>query len=106
MQAGLVDYWDVWFRPMPPQCQENIQTNKPINRKSLEMHDKKPALTLTNLTGAFIVLLFGFSLSFLVFLCEQIIEFPRRRSRQLRKTRSNANNFTEITQDRPRVLAE
>jgi hypothetical protein len=43
MQAGLIDYWDVWFRPMPPQCQENIKSYKPIDSKALKTKDKSPA---------------------------------------------------------------
>ena len=62
------------------------------------MHDKKPALTLRNLTGAFIVLLFGFSLSFLVFLCEQLISLPNRHIRRLQEPRSNTKNFAKNTE--------
>jgi hypothetical protein len=61
MQGGLVDYWDVWFRPMPPQCQGNIKSVNPPNTKNLKTNNKSPALTLRNLTGAFIVLCFGLS---------------------------------------------
>ena len=65
-QIGLIDFWDLWFRPMPPQCSENIHGNK--------MPDKKhKPLSLKNLTGAFLVLLVGLSLSLLAFLYEKII---------------------------------
>jgi hypothetical protein len=93
MQTGIIDYWDLWFRPMPLQCLDNIKSvYKPQNSKTLKMKNRPPALTLKNLTGAFIVLALGFSLSFLAFLCEQIISILTRRSRQLQKSRSNTAN--------------
>ena len=94
MQAGLIDYWDVWFRPMPPQCQENIKSYKPIDSKALKTKDKSPALTFKNLTGAFIVLLFGLSLSFLTFLCELIISIPKRHTRRFKKGGRNSAKFS------------
>jgi hypothetical protein len=63
-QTGLIDFWDTWFRPMPPQCD-----GKP---KNSEKGNKLTPLSLNNLTGAFIVLLVGLSLSLLTFLCEKI----------------------------------
>ncbi|EFX87003.1 hypothetical protein DAPPUDRAFT_312492 [Daphnia pulex] len=93
MQTGIIDYWDLWFRPMPLQCLDNIKSvYKPPNSKTLKMKNRPPALTLKNLTGAFIVLSLGFSLSFLAFLCEQIISISIRRSRQLQKSRSHTGN--------------
>ena len=55
-QIGLSDYWDLWFRPMPPQCMENTQSGykKPKN--------KPKSLSLKNLTG-----------SLFTFLCEKFI---------------------------------
>jgi hypothetical protein len=81
-QIGLIDYWDLWFRPMPPQCMGNIKSSYKTTTK------KHPPLSLKNLTGAFIILLVGFSFSLLVFLCEQITSFPERhrRRRSLTKT--------------------
>jgi hypothetical protein len=63
-QSGIIDYWDLWFRPMPPQCNGKPQSgNKGPKRNS--------SLSFKNLTGAFIVIAFGLSLSLLAFLCEK-----------------------------------
>ncbi|XP_046449191.1 ionotropic receptor 93a-like [Daphnia pulex] len=70
-QTGLIDYWDTWFRPMPPQC----NGKPPMESKK----KKQLPLSLKNLTGAFVVLLVGLSLSFLAFLCEKIISLHRGR---------------------------
>jgi hypothetical protein len=79
-QIGLIDFWDLWFRPMPPQCSGNIHGNKMPDKKH------KPALSLKNLTGAFLVIAVGLSLSLLVFLIEKIISVSKiHRSR----TRTN-----------------
>ncbi|EFX87006.1 hypothetical protein DAPPUDRAFT_235852 [Daphnia pulex] len=104
MQAGLLDYWEEWFRPTPPQCQGNIESFNPPDSKALKMKDHPPALTLKNLTGAFIVLLLGFSLSLLAFLCEKIISNPNRQSRRSKKARNNAINFD--SQNKSAVKAE
>lgn len=80
MEAGLIDYWDVWFRPMPLQCMENLGGDS----KTLKLKNKKPpALTLKNLTGAFVILLFGFGLSFIIFLSEKIVSMPSHNRRRL-----------------------
>jgi hypothetical protein len=49
-QTGLIDYWDLWFRPMPPQCTGNVHSAKQMPKNKL-----KP-LSLKNLTGAFLVI--------------------------------------------------
>jgi ionotropic glutamate receptor len=95
-QAGLFDYWELLFRPVPPQCQENIKTAKPVEHKFLKTKDKSPALTLKNMTGAFIVLLFGLGFSFLTFLCELIISFPKRHTRRFQKAGSNSVNANKV----------
>ncbi|XP_057365455.2 glutamate receptor ionotropic, delta-1-like [Daphnia carinata] len=82
-QTGLINYWDIWFRPMPGQCMENIKSgySKPKN--------KHPPLSLKNLTGAFLVLLVGLCLSLLAFLGERVFfmtEHRRHRSSELQKT--------------------
>jgi hypothetical protein len=64
-QTGLIDHWDTWFRPMPPQC----NGKPPMESKK----KKQLPLSLKNLTGAFVVLLVGLSLSFLAFLFEKIM---------------------------------
>nr|CAH0101879.1 unnamed protein product [Daphnia galeata] len=63
-QIGLIDFWDTWFRPMPPQCNGKDPTKTSGNKLS--------ALSFKNLTGAFLLLAVGLSLSLLVFLLEQI----------------------------------
>ncbi|EFX87007.1 hypothetical protein DAPPUDRAFT_312495 [Daphnia pulex] len=99
MQAGLVDYWDVWFRPMPPQCQGNIKSVNPPNTKALKTNNKSPALTLRNLTGAFIVLCFGLGVSCLVFLCELITSLLNRPNRLMQETRINSVEIALSSQD-------
>jgi ionotropic glutamate receptor len=64
-QTGLIDHWDSWFRPMPPQCNGKAPTKK-------KSENKLSALSFKNLTGAFLLLAVGLSLSLLVFLLEQI----------------------------------
>ncbi|XP_046448038.1 glutamate receptor ionotropic, delta-2-like isoform X1 [Daphnia pulex] len=75
LQIGLVDHWDTWFRPMPPQCNGKPQSG---NKKK----KTTTPLSLKNLTGAFLVLLVGLSLSILSFLIEKINSVSKcRRSR-------------------------
>lgn len=69
-QIGLINYWDTWFRPMPPQCDGKPKSGK---KKKLS------PLSMKNLTGAFIILLVGFSLSLLAFLGERIISITERK---------------------------
>jgi hypothetical protein len=74
----MIDYWDLWFRPMPPmppQCNgEPLGGNK----------KKNSSLTFRNLTGAFILIGVGLSLSTLVFLSEQIVFLRERHQRRTR----------------------
>nr|CAH0102975.1 unnamed protein product [Daphnia galeata] len=70
-QIGLVDFWDTWFRPMSPQCDGKPQN---VNKK-----DKVMPISLKKVTGAFLVLLGGMSLSILAFLGEKIVSFRQRR---------------------------
>ncbi|EFX82191.1 hypothetical protein DAPPUDRAFT_316806 [Daphnia pulex] len=88
-QIGLVDFWDTWFRPMPPQC----------NGKPQSGHKKKKTspLSLKNLTGAFLVLLVGLSLSLLAYLCEKIISIREQHgSRTRRNLKQCRNNLIEV----------
>jgi hypothetical protein len=71
-QTGLIDFWDTWFRPMPPQCTGDIKSG---HRKS---KNKNSSLSLKNLTGPFLIIAVGLSLSFLAFLVEQIISIKNR----------------------------
>ncbi|XP_046642731.1 ionotropic receptor 21a-like [Daphnia pulicaria] len=77
-QTGMIDYWDLWFRPMPPQCTGNVHSGKQMPKNKL-----KP-LSLKNLTGAFLVIAVGFGLSLLAFLGEKIISLreSRRKHKQ------------------------
>ncbi|EFX82331.1 hypothetical protein DAPPUDRAFT_101737 [Daphnia pulex] len=88
-EIGLVNYWDLWFRPMPRQCMETIKSGytTPTN--------KHTPLSLKNLTGAFIVLLVGFTLSLLAFLCEQIVSIPERHRRRRNKLQQVPQQVTE-----------
>ena len=62
---------------MPPQCD-----GKPVKiRKQRSPRNKLSRLSLKNLTGAFVILSFGMSLSFLVFLCEKIVSMMSRNHR-------------------------
>jgi ionotropic glutamate receptor len=73
-QTGIVDHWDSWFRPMPRQCKANVKKGyKKPKTKHLP-------ISLKNLTGAFVILLIGFSVSFLAFLVEQIISMSDNRN--------------------------
>jgi ionotropic glutamate receptor len=65
-QIGVFNYWDLWFRPMPPQGKGNIKTRY----KTPKTEPK--SLSLKNLIGAFVVLGFGTSLFLLAFMCEKI----------------------------------
>nr|CAH0101814.1 unnamed protein product [Daphnia galeata] len=71
-QTEMIDHWDSWFRPIPRQCMDNIR------KRSKKTETRHSTLSLKNLTGAFVVLLIGFSLSFLVFLVERITSMVKR----------------------------
>lgn len=74
-QSGLMDYWDLRFHPSSP-CTANTKSG---------YKKAETSISLKNLTGAFVVLLIGFSLSFLAFLCELI--FSSVPQRQMLKTK-------------------
>ncbi len=89
-QIGVVDFWDTWFRPMPPQCNGKPQSG---NKKT-----KLSPLSLKNLTGAFLVLLVGLSLSLWAFVCEKIISIRERHgSRTRSKLKQCPNNLIEVS---------
>lgn len=75
-QTGLIGYWDLWFRPMPRKCISNVKSGYAIPK------NKHPPLSLKNLTGAFLVLSVGLSLSLLAFLCEQVFSMDKRHRRR------------------------
>jgi hypothetical protein len=101
-QIGVVDFWDTWFRPMPPQCNGKPQSG---NKKK-----KTSALSLKNLTGAFLVLLVGLSLSLLAFLCEKIISIREQHgSRSRRQLKQCTNNLIEVSSQKteePTIIFE
>jgi ionotropic glutamate receptor len=78
-QIGLIDFWDTWFRPMPPQCTGDLQSG---NRKS---GNKNSSLSLKNLTGPFLVFAVGLSLSLVAFILEQSLSIPERKLRRCNK---------------------
>ena len=70
-EMGFVGLWEKWFEPDVRPC---LLKNKKNQRKKKQ---KKPLvrLTLTNLTGAFVLLGAGYIASLLVFVKEKIIFF-------------------------------
>ncbi|EFX82161.1 hypothetical protein DAPPUDRAFT_316759 [Daphnia pulex] len=87
-QIGLVDHWDSWFRPMPPQCNGKPRSG---NKKK-----KQLPLSLKNLSGTFLVLLAGLGLSLVAFLVENIISIPERGRRfRANKFQPEPNNLIE-----------
>jgi hypothetical protein len=77
-----MDYWDLWFRPLPTPCNE-----KPTNGKS--SRKKNPSLSFKNLTGAFLVIAVGLCLSILVFLLELIVSMAKSKRHFRPKVTSN-----------------
>ncbi len=66
-ENGLMSLWGDWFRPIPGQCLGNIKT-----LKKAHTHASISRLSLKNLTGAFVALLFGYCLSLLVYAGEHL----------------------------------
>ncbi|EFX82186.1 hypothetical protein DAPPUDRAFT_241335 [Daphnia pulex] len=102
-QTGIIDYWDTWFRPMPPQCNGKPPTGvkSPGNNPS--------RLSLKNLTGAFLVLLVGLGLSFMAFLFEQIVAILSERHRVktlIKLVQVEPGESTEETQEELSSITE
>ena len=101
-EMGLTDYWDRLLRPMPPQCTGKPQTGNKTKKLS--------PLTLKNLTGAFVVLLIGLSLSLLAFLGEKIVSIREQfRLRKDNKLRQDPNNLIEVSSQKteePTIIFE
>lgn len=76
---GLLDAWRDTYQADVHQCLE--QADK-IQRRSRSA-DGKTIITLKNLTSAFIVLIFGYFLSFLTFLVEQIVYYMKNETYQV-----------------------
>ena len=64
---GLIDIWTQWYQPDVRQCLDEADK---ITKTAAQK--EPPRLSLKNLTGAFVVLLIGYVVSFLVFLVENI----------------------------------
>ena len=65
-ESGLADYWTRKFTPHTESC-------KVENQKDLTNgNDPQKILSLEDLSGPFILLVFGLSLSLLVFLLEKV----------------------------------
>jgi glutamate receptor, ionotropic, invertebrate len=97
MQTGIIDRWDLWFRPMLLKCMGNIRTaHTTETSKTLKQKNQPPSLSLKNLTGAFVVLSVGFGISFLVFLSELIIAIPSRHRRRIDETRNQVEREMPI----------
>ncbi|XP_057374282.2 ionotropic receptor 93a-like [Daphnia carinata] len=65
---GLIDHWVQTYQVMPHRC---------LSRTARKRREQ-PRLSLKNLTGAFVVLLTGYAVSFLVFVVERLHETRRR----------------------------
>jgi ionotropic glutamate receptor len=67
---GLLDFWAKWYQPDVRQCLE-----KADNIMQLKKSSKKDStrLSLKNLTGAFVILIVGYLVSFVAFLAEKIL---------------------------------
>lgn len=69
-EIGLIDFWDLWFRPMPSKCMDNYGN---VGLKTRRQGDTHPPLSFNNLIGAFVVLTGGLICSFLVFCYEYLV---------------------------------
>ena len=71
-QNGLMDNWELHFRPIPDRCLGKIKRVKNSPRKD---EAKTARLTLRNLMGAFIVLLIGYVLSVVAYIGENVVHY-------------------------------
>ena len=65
-ENGLKNYWDEWFRRIPPKCVENTK------RVHKQQRVQNPRLSVKNLTGAFVILVIGYVFALLAFIGEKI----------------------------------
>ena len=104
-QAGIIDEMDRLFYPIPPQCD-----GKPKNKKDKSKEKRLSRLSLKNLTGAFVVLFFGMSLSLLTFSCEKIFaKFSKRRRVQTIEIQPEPKNIAveeSSEEESPAVIEE
>ena len=91
-ETGLVDLWERWFEPDTRPCQNGGQYSSNSKNKKMKKKEKKPLarLTLTNLTGAFAFLTFGYAVSLFVFIWERIIS-----KRNLRNKKKNCGDVIQ-----------
>jgi ionotropic glutamate receptor len=68
-QFGFIDFWIQSYQATPHRC-----LSQSVRKKKWET----PRLSLKNLTGAFAVLVIGYSVSFLVFIFERLQAARRR----------------------------
>ena len=61
---GLIDIWTQWYQPDVRQCLDEAEK---ITKTAAQKEPHR--LSLQNLTGAFVVLLIGYVVSFLGILC-------------------------------------
>lgn len=68
-EMGLVSLWERWFEPSVRPC---LLENHRGRRKKKQ---KKPLvrLTVTSLTGAFVLLAVGYTISFVIFIKERVV---------------------------------
>ena len=67
-ECGLINQWMKIFQPNAHRCLEKA---KEIT--SFSPHNSFVPLTLKNLNGAFVILLFGFLIAFVIFIAENIL---------------------------------
>lgn len=74
-EMGLISLWERWFEPDIRSCLLESQ----IKNRRKKNKQKKPLvrLTVTNLTGAFVLLAIGYTVSLVIFVKEKIVFFSR-----------------------------
>ena len=66
IEVGLMKKWTDQYQPKPYQC---LGSNKK------EKSGPPPRLSLQNLSGAFLILLFGSIVSIVLLVCEQLVKY-------------------------------
>ena len=99
-QAGLLEKWRHQYQPKGP-CLKASQKRAAENQKSNNSKNKSTLsrLSLKNLSGAFVILVFGITFSVTFFIGEIIIN--RYRNRSIRRNVVVNNRITPIA---PKVL--
>lgn len=89
---GLVDVWTQWYQADVHKCHD--KADKIVSRERTSS-DNPPRLSLKNLTGAFVILIGGIILSFLVYVAEKLFFM-------INEMGKNASNITT----RPNLVLE